>query len=420
MSRRNTQDSLDTSGSPVFCSFCGKAEEEVSALIAGPTAYICELCVSDCTELLEQELGGANSEMLRHLPKPREIHAQLDGYVIGQEQAKRILAVAVYNHYKRIAHNGRNNALKIAKSNVLLVGPSGSGKTLLAETLARSLEVPFVVVDATTLTEAGYVGEDIEGIAQKLLAACDYDAEKASRGIVYIDEIDKLASRSQNPTHGRDVGGEGVQQGLLKLIEGTVISVPAKGGKRGAQQDQVQIDTSNVLFICGGAFAGLEKVVARRTMPRSIGFSAELPEPDQAAELAELDTIDLVEYGMIPEFVGRLPVTAVLQALDVDTLVRILVEPKNSLLRQYQHLFELDQCQLEISEAAIRGIAERALQRGTGARGLRSLLEDVLLEPMFSVPARGDVKRVIVEEACLDGAPVRYELDVDAKQRAVQ
>jgi ATP-dependent Clp protease ATP-binding subunit ClpX len=420
MSRRNTRDSLETNGGPIFCSFCGKAEEEVSALIAGPTAYICELCVGDCTDLLEHEFGGSSAEMIRSLPKPREIHAQLDHHVIGQEHAKKILAVAVYNHYKRIAHNSRNDAIKIAKSNVLLVGPSGSGKTLLAETLARSLEVPFVVVDATTLTEAGYVGEDIEGIIQKLLAACDYDTEKASRGIVYIDEIDKLALRSQNPAHGRDVGGEGVQQGLLKLIEGTVVSVPARGGKRGSQQDQVQVDTNNVLFICGGAFAGLDKVVARRTLARGIGFSAELPAEGSVADLLELDTADLVEYGIIPEFVGRLPVTAVLQQLSVDMLVRILLEPKNSLVRQYQHLFELDDCRLEFSEAAIRGIAERALERGTGARGLRSLLEDLLLEPMFTVPARGDVSRVLIEEACLDGASATYDLNAEAKQRAAQ
>jgi len=418
MSRRNHRDSSVQTDGSLFCSFCGKAEDDVSALIAGPSAYICELCVQDCTDLLEQEFGASALGAIRDLPKPRDIHAHLDQYVIGQEHAKKVLAVAVYNHYKRLAHNRRGDRVEIAKSNVLLIGPSGSGKTLLAETLARFLEVPFVVVDATTLTEAGYVGEDVESIIQKLLQSCDYDVDKASRGIVYIDEIDKLAARSQNPTHGRDVGGEGVQQGLLKLIEGTRVAVPARGGRRGLQQDQLQVDTRNILFICGGAFAGLSKIVARRALPRSIGFAATVAGEAGADLRRELETMDLVEFGMIPELIGRLPVTAVLDELDEDALVRILTEPKNSLIRQFRHLFELDGCQLEISDEAIRGIASRALKRGTGARGLRSLLEELLLEPMFTVPARGDVRRVVVDAACLSGSPATYEFGEASQQLA--
>lgn len=408
MSRTNSHDGrADT----LHCSFCGKAEHEVGALIAGPSAFICEGCVEDCNQLMEAEFGSASRQAIAALPKPRDIHGYLDRYIVGQRQAKKVLSVAVYNHYKRLAHNRSGDSLEIAKSNILLVGPSGSGKTLLAETLARYLDVPFAVVDATTLTEAGYVGEDVESVIQKLLLACDFDAEQASRGIIYVDEIDKLASRSLNPTHGRDVGGEGVQQGLLKMIEGTVVTVPMRGnGKRGAQQDQVQVDTREILFICGGAFAGLDKVVARRTLPRGMGFAAAMAS-DAGVNLAgELETGDLVEYGLIPEFIGRLPVTAVLEGLDEEALMRILTEPRNALVRQYQHLFSLDGCELEISEAALRATAREALARGTGARGLRAVLEDALLEAMYAVPARGDVARVLIDERCLEGGAPVYEV----------
>ena len=409
MSRKYYHDSPRQNAEALYCSFCGKAEADVGALIAGPSAFICEMCVEDCTQLLQAELGMSPQQILAGLPKPRDIAAFLDNYVVGQEAAKRVLSVAVYNHFKRLAHNRSGDRLEIAKSNILLIGPSGSGKTLFAETLARFLEVPFAVADATTLTEAGYVGEDVDSIVQKLLQACDYDVDKAQQGIVYIDEIDKLASRSANPTHGRDVSGEGVQQGLLKLIEGTVVTVSGKGGKRGMQQEQVQVDTRGILFICGGAFAGLDKLVASRTTPRGIGFSAEVATPH--AELADkLDSMDLVSFGLIPELIGRLPVLAVLDELSEEMLVNILTQPKSALIKQYAHLFALDGCELEFTDEALRAIAREALSRGTGARGLRAVLERVLLEPMYTVPARGDVRRLVVDEACVAGGPARYEL----------
>jgi ATP-dependent Clp protease ATP-binding subunit ClpX len=407
---RKYQDASSHAAEALFCSFCGKPEDAVGALIAGPSAFICENCVEDCNRLMADEFGTNATQAVAALPRPKEIHAHLDNYVVGQAQAKKVLAVAVYNHYKRLAHNRSSDRLEIAKSNILLIGPSGSGKTLLAETLARYLEVPFAVADATSLTEAGYVGEDVESIVQKLLQACDYDAEKASRGIIYIDEIDKLAGRSLNPTHGRDVGGEGVQQGLLKMIEGAVVSIPMRGNnKRSVQQEHVQVDTRNILFICGGAFAGLERLVAARAAPRSIGFSASVAGDAAADFVAQLETADLVQFGLIPEFVGRLPVAAVLDKLDEDALVRILTEPKNALVRQFQHLFSLDGCELEITDDALRAAAAEALARGTGARGLRAVLEGTLLDAMYTVPARGDVSRVIIDAECLKGAPATYE-----------
>lgn len=417
MSRREYQNHRHDEGEPLFCSFCGKAEEEVGTLIAGPSAFICDDCVADCNRLLRAELAVPPRELLKGLPKPRQIHAFLDQYVVGQQQAKRVLSVAVYNHYKRLAHRQLGEELEISKSNVLMIGPSGSGKTLLAETLARMLDVPFAVIDATGLTEAGYVGEDVESTVQKLLQACDYDAEKASRGIVYIDEIDKLARRSINPAHGRDVSGEGVQQGLLKLLEGTVVSVPGKGGRR--QQEQVQVDTRDILFICGGAFAGLEKVVGSRVNPRGIGFSAPIA-PSDAKELGDdLHADDLVGFGLIPELVGRLPVVALLEALDEAALVDILTKPKNALVRQYTELFALDDCQLEITEEALHAIAAEAIARNTGARGLRAVLERVLLEPMYRVPAEGDVQSVVIDADCVAGKPAVYRYD-KAKQQVAQ
>jgi ATP-dependent Clp protease ATP-binding subunit ClpX len=407
MSRKSHHDRRKREGDPLFCSFCGKAEEQVGTLIAGPSAFICDDCVEDCNRLMKAELAISPRELLKDLPRPRQIHEFLDQFVVGQDSAKRNLAVAVYNHYKRLAHNRSGVGIEIAKSNVLMIGPSGSGKTLLAETLARMLDVPFAVVDATSLTEAGYVGEDVESAVQKLLQSCGYDAEKAARGIVYIDEIDKLARRTQNPTHGRDVSGEGVQQGLLKLIEGTVVSLPGKGGRR--QQDQVQVDTRDILFICGGAFAGLEKVVASRALPRSIGFGATVA-PSRAAVLAEeLQAEDLLSFGLIPEFVGRLPVVALLDSLDEAALVSILTEPKNALVKQYTELFALDNCGLEITPEALRAIAAEAIGRGTGARGLRSVLERVLLDPMYRVPAEGDIQSVLIDADCVAGNPAVYQ-----------